>query len=95
MRKRLLSLLMMCVVGLTISAPPAPAAAGVVPYELTWVTVDGGGGRSAGGSYALTLTLGQPDAWNQQCGRYHLSGGFWSHLAPAGACQHYLPFIKR
>lgn len=95
MLKRLLSCLAVLVFGLALSASPPPAVAGPVPYVLTWVTVDGGGGRSTGGPYAITVTLGQPDAWNQMCGPYHLSGGFWSHLAPAGACQHYLPFIKR
>ena len=31
-------------------------------YEISWSTIDGGGGRSTGGDYALTGTIGQPDA---------------------------------
>ena len=31
-------------------------------YELSWYTIDGGGGRSIGGPYTLTGTIGQPDA---------------------------------
>ena len=29
-------------------------------YTLSWFTVDGGGGASVGGSYALSGTIGQP-----------------------------------
>jgi hypothetical protein len=48
------------------------------PYELSWYTIDGGGGRtSSGGPYLLTGTIGQPDAAWSQGGRYELLGGFW------------------
>jgi hypothetical protein len=40
---------------------PVPAQTGG-PYELTWYTIDGGGGVSRGGQYVLTGTIGQPDA---------------------------------
>ena len=43
----------------------------------------------------LTVTLGQPDAWNQMCSHYHLSGGFLAQQHSAGACVHYLPFMRR
>ncbi|MHC4314967.1 MAG: hypothetical protein ACYSW3_21175 [Planctomycetota bacterium] len=29
-------------------------------YEISWNTIDGGGGRSAGGQYELISTIGQP-----------------------------------
>jgi hypothetical protein len=95
MLKRWLSICAILGLCLSLGAPPAPAAAGPAAYALTWGTVDGGGGRSTGGAYALTVTIGQPDAWNQMCANYELGGGFWGHLAAAGACQHYLPFIRR
>lgn len=47
------------------------------PYELTWSTIDGGGGRSSSGPYVLMGTIGQPDAAYTQGGRYELLGGFW------------------
>jgi hypothetical protein len=47
------------------------------PYEITWSTIDGGGGRSSGGSYVLTGTIGQADAAYSAGGRYELLGGFW------------------
>jgi hypothetical protein len=47
-------------------------------YELTWQTIDGGGGTSSGGSYVLTGTIGQPDAAYSSGGNYELLGGFWT-----------------
>ena len=46
-------------------------------YELSWYTIDGGGGRSSGGPYTLTGTIGQPDAAYSAGGNYELLGGFW------------------
>ena len=31
------------------------------PYEISWCTIDGGGGTSNSGQYKLTGTIGQPD----------------------------------
>jgi len=47
------------------------------PYQLTWSTIDGGGGTSSGGQYVLTGTIGQPDAAYSAGGSYELLGGFW------------------
>jgi len=47
------------------------------PYDLTWSTVDGGGGTSSGGQYVLVGTIGQPDAAYSAGGDYELLGGFW------------------
>ncbi|MHC4751747.1 MAG: hypothetical protein ACYTFW_17965 [Planctomycetota bacterium] len=47
------------------------------PYEITWYTIDGGGGTSTGGQYTLTGTIGQPDAGWSIGGIYELLGGFW------------------
>jgi hypothetical protein len=47
------------------------------PYEITWYTIDGGGGTSTGGPYTLTGTIGQPDAGWSIGGIYELLGGFW------------------
>jgi hypothetical protein len=46
-------------------------------YNIDWFTIDGGGGRSSGGSYVLTGTIGQPDADSSRAGNYKLVGGFW------------------
>ena len=47
------------------------------PYQLSWTTIDGGGGRSSGGPYVVTGTIGQPDADWSRGGDYELLGGFW------------------
>jgi hypothetical protein len=46
-------------------------------YEISWNTIDGGGGQSTGGDFVLTGTIGQPDAGDMAGGDYELSGGFW------------------
>jgi hypothetical protein len=46
-------------------------------FELSWSTIDGGGGTSSGGPYVLTGTIGQPDAAYSAGDQYELLGGFW------------------
>lgn len=49
------------------------------PYELSWHSIDGGGGTSTGGPFSLSGTIGQPDAGGPLTGgAYSLIGGFWS-----------------
>ena len=62
--------------GLLLVASPALAMSGG-DYEISWNTIDGGGGRSTGGDFALVGTIGQPDAGDMTGGDYQLSGGFW------------------
>jgi len=47
-------------------------------YEISWYTIDGGGGQSSGGPYVLVGTIGQPDAAYSSGGAYELLGGFWT-----------------
>lgn len=56
----------------------------VVAQTLVVGTVDGGGGRSAGGSFVLEGSIGQPDAQLAEGGSWRLRGGFW-FPAPATA----------
>jgi len=63
-------------------------------YELSWWTVDGGGGMLQGGSYTLSGTAGQPDAGMLAGDGYTLSGGFWGGAGPA-AYDVYLPLVLR
>ncbi|MCA9926985.1 MAG: hypothetical protein KC419_00855 [Anaerolineales bacterium] len=46
-------------------------------YDLTWHTLDSGGGLSSGGDYSINSTIGQPDAGTLSGGEYSLQGGFW------------------
>lgn len=48
-------------------------------YDLTWWTVDGGGGKVEGSGYTLVGTAGQPDAADALSGGdYTLYSGFWT-----------------
>lgn len=51
-------------------------------YDLSWSSVDGGGGTSSsGGIYSMGGTIGQPDAGEMSGGAYALTGGFWGAAA--------------
>ncbi len=54
---------------------------GQAQYAIDWFSVDGGGGTSTGGAYAVTGTIGQPDAGILAGGPYTLVGGFWGVIA--------------
>jgi hypothetical protein len=49
-------------------------------FELSWSTIDGGGGRSSGGQFTLHGTIGQPDAGVLTGGNFKLEGGFWGRV---------------
>jgi len=58
-------------------------------FSIDWFTIDGGGGTSTGGVFAVSGTIGQPDAGpTLNGGSYSVVGGFWNVLAavqPPGA----------
>jgi hypothetical protein len=49
-------------------------------FDLSWSTIDGGGGTSTGGQFQLSGTIGQPDAGVLTGGQFKLEGGFWSGI---------------
>lgn len=52
-------------------------------FDLSWHTVDGGGGmNSAGSDFKLSGTIGQPDAGVLTGGDFELTGGFWVDHRP-------------
>jgi glucose dehydrogenase len=66
-------------------------------FSIDWWTVDGGGGTSQGGDYAVSGTIGQPDAGSPMSGGdYTIVGGFWSGAsAPPSSNLVYLPLVMR
>ena len=46
-------------------------------YSIDCYDVSGGGGTSTGGVYAVSGTIGQPDAGTMRGGQFTLQGGFW------------------
>ena len=73
------------------------AAAATDSFSIPWWTVDGGGGTSGGGDYAISGTIGQPDAGPTMSGEdYSVVGGFLSKLiVPTTQNLVYLPFVTR
>jgi hypothetical protein len=64
-------------------------------YDLSWWTVDGGGGTwSSGGGYRLGATIGQPDAGDLSGGACNLCGGYWCGLETV-LHRVYLPLVLR
>ena len=86
-------------------------AAGVLnahaQYAINWSKIAGGGGlNSTGGVFAVSGTIGQPDASGALTGVYSVTGGFWpgvtllqtpeapllaSELLPGGSVRIYWP----
>ncbi len=66
---------------LTMTTPAAVAQMGP-NLDLTWSTIDGGGGTSSGGGFTLTGSIGQPDAGAMSGGGLQLAGGFWGAGGP-------------
>ena len=69
-------LLLLLLLALLLVSGPVIASSGGL-FDLSWDTVDGGGGTSSGGSYALSGTAGQADAGGP------LSGS-WPSRRPVG-----------
>jgi hypothetical protein len=69
---------------------PVSSAAG---FSLDWYTIDDGGGQASGGTYQLSVTVGQPDAGTSIGSGFTLEGGFWpGTLQP---WHTYLPALRK
>lgn len=92
MRKWIILLMMLAVIFLAIDSAGAQSG-----YGPSWWTVDGGGGHSAGSSYSLRGSIGQPDAGEMSGGPYRVTGGFWSGIGAEAATGPavYLPLVTR
>ena len=56
-----------------------PSTGSAQSYTVDWYKIAGGGGTSAGGTYAVSGTIGQPDASGALSGgNYSVTGGFWA-----------------
>jgi hypothetical protein len=76
---------LVCVAALVVAGLAVGAAEG--QYSVVWWTVDGGGAlASAGGTFTLAGTVGQPDAGVMTGGTYTLTGGFWVGAAVPAIC---------
>lgn len=65
-------------------------------FDVAWWTVDGGGGTSTDGRFAISGTIGQGDAGTAVSNeRYTISGGFWQLENTAPSEKIYLPIARR
>jgi hypothetical protein len=91
---RRLSLPIVAALILLVAVSLVSAQAG--EWDLAWFTIDGGGGMSSGGDgYALSGTIGQPDAGELSGGAHKLQGGFWGPASRSGEYPIYLPVIQK
>ena len=77
---------------ITFAAVHAQTGSG---YDLTWNTIDNGGGTSNTSGYTLDGAIGQPEASAPiSSGGYTLMSGFWAGVSIA-QYRLYLPIILR
>jgi hypothetical protein len=94
MRRRGLSLSLILLMALL---PLVLTAAAAVGYDLSWWSVDSGGGTSTGGGYTLLGAVGQPDAGVMQSDDFSLAGGLLGGGAssPIPSLHTLLPLVVR
>jgi len=85
-----LVILLLALAGGVLAQVDAPLA-----FDISWFSIDGGGGASAGGAYALNGSIGQADAGNMSGGVYTLQGGFWAGAAGPVMLNVYLPMVRK
>ena len=74
--KKSVKIVVMVVCGLTTLTAVGAWFGG--DFDLSWYSIDGGGGSSStGGDFELSGTIGQPDAGEMSGGDFTLAGGFW------------------
>ncbi|MBM4108262.1 MAG: hypothetical protein FJ255_05545 [Phycisphaerae bacterium] len=72
---------------LTVVVMTGVAPATLAQLSIDWHTIDGGGGTSAGGSFTVSGTIGQPDAGPVMSGGvFALTGGFWAGGSAGPTC---------
>jgi hypothetical protein len=70
---------------------------GCKPEVIPWLSIDGGGGTSQGGDYAVSGTIGQPDTSPLMSGGdYTVVRDFWGGaITPPNLNLVYLPLVTR
>ncbi|TVQ51036.1 MAG: hypothetical protein EA377_13425 [Phycisphaerales bacterium] len=60
------------------SAEPWETMESTLGFDLSWFTIDSGGGVSSSGAIVLSGTIGQFDAGMMSGGSFELAGGYWT-----------------
>jgi uncharacterized membrane protein len=92
--RKILLIVFLMLITLTTTALVLAASEG---FSIPWWTEDSGGATSQGGDYAVSGTIGQPDAGPQMSGgEYTVVGGFWGGaIIPPNPNLVYLPLVMR
>lgn len=93
-RRSVLVLMTICLLLLTIWTMGLASDDLTDSMSISWWTVDGGGGASAGGPYTLRGTAGQSDAGRLSGGDFALNGGFWRALGET-LLELFLPVVTK
>ncbi len=94
--KRRLIFAAILVCALTLAGVTGSVYAQPGSYNLSWWTVDGGGGSSSASGYSLSGSAGQSDAGALSGTGYQLAGGFWAGGAGGTLLRSiYLPLVAR
>jgi hypothetical protein len=93
----LLAAIVLAVIVFAVVVDHTPALAAIDAVDVTRFTVDGGGGSSQAGDFALIGTAGQADAGVVSGGDFVLVGGFWGGYPPQeeGEGKVYVPILSR
>lgn len=67
----------------TVALTGLAQSASAQPFDISWYTIDAGGGTSSAGGFELSGTIGQHDPGVMSGGQYTLTGGFWSGAGEA------------
>jgi hypothetical protein len=89
------ALLLSLVLTVTTSVVALAQSGGV--FDLGWLAVGGGGDTSAGGSYILAATIGQPGTDRVAGVTYILVSGYWPGVDAPGSMPRtaiFLPLIS-
>jgi hypothetical protein len=90
-RPVLVTLVLVCVLG-TVGVVVGGVVVAESSYTIPWWTIVSGGGRSSGANYALSGTIGEPEASESlRGGSFTLAGGFQSGVGPAPSVTPVVP----
>jgi hypothetical protein len=94
MKRKISVVITVCLLSLTTATVLAQSGGN---YDLTWSSLNGGGGEVSGGRFALISAIGQAEAGTLNGGSYTLSGGFLAGMSspPPANGRVYLPLVLR
>jgi ABC-type glycerol-3-phosphate transport system substrate-binding protein len=97
-QRKMRQLVLLLLAGLLLLALGSLALAQSGLLQITWWTVDGGGGTSGDGMYMVSGSAGQAEAGGVSGdGHYTVRTGFWSAAAPPVESRGtlFLPVVRR